>query len=161
MSTRTNVIIESKKYNEKLYFYRHSDGYPEGTLPTLQIFMDWLKRDIIRDNVPQSAGWLIMLGAIEYNTFPEYKLEKPLWEGHKPYGDIQSIQEPKDWKIGAYEPTTGMHGDIAYLYIINLDNKTLICKEAQYDLSGEWGDPDYKTFKEISVDAFIDQVLKK
>ena len=159
MSTRANIIIESKKDKEKLYFYRHSDGYPEGTLPTLNIFMDWLKKGIIRDNVQQSAGWLILIGAIEYNTIPEFDLEKPGWRGAKVDGDINTIKNPTDWKCGAYEPTNGIHGDIVYLYEINLDDKTLVCKEAEVDYSKDWTDSTRQTFKVKPIDAYLEQVL--
>ena len=33
MSTRANIIL--KDSYDKLYFYRHCDGYPEGVAPTL------------------------------------------------------------------------------------------------------------------------------
>lgn len=69
MSTRANIVIKDR--HDKLFFYRHSDGYPEGTLPTLNKFIDWVKSGKIRDNVSQAAGWLIILGALEYNTLPE------------------------------------------------------------------------------------------
>ena len=121
MSTRCNVII--KDGDKKLFFYRHSDGYPEGVAPTLNMFMDGLKSDKIRNNISQGAGWLIALGAMEYNTFPNYKASKD--EGYGSYAELDSIQPPKDWKVGAYEPTTDIHGGIEYLYIIDLSTKTL------------------------------------
>lgn len=131
MSTRANIVLTEKWGNKtsKLFFYRHSDGYPEGTMPTLNVFMKWLKSGQIRNNLSQSAGWLILLGAIEYNTLPEYKTEKPHFDGAKGYADINTIQSPHDWKCGAYEPTTSIHGDIEYLYIIDVTNKTLECFE--------------------------------
>ena len=118
MSTRCNVIIKDEY--DKLYFYRHSDGYPEGAMPTLKLFIDWLKDGKIRDNVGQAAGWLIILGAMEYDSIPGYA--RPDYYG-----------SPKDFKCGAYEPTTGIHGDIEFLYIIDLKAKTVGC----YD---EWSD---------------------
>ena len=51
MSTRANIIIKDS-YN-KLYFYRHSDGYPEGTMPTLTKFLDMVVNKEIRNNVLQ------------------------------------------------------------------------------------------------------------
>ena len=33
------------------------------------------------------------------------------------------------WKVGAYEPTTGIHGDIAYKYTIDLVAKTITTEE--------------------------------
>ena len=66
MSTRANIIIKDE--HSQLIFYRHSDGYPEGALPTLNKFMDWVKAGKIRDNVDQASGWLILIGAQEYDT---------------------------------------------------------------------------------------------
>ena len=103
MSTRCNVVVKDK-YNE-IWFYRHSDGYPEGALPTLKQFMSWVGVKI-RRNVEQAAGWLILIGATEYNNL---------------------IPEPfnNEWKVGAYEPSCGQHGDIEYLYTLDLDELTI------------------------------------
>jgi len=124
MSTRANIKI-TDGYAD-LWFYRHSDGYPEGTLPTLNKFMEWLKDDRIRGNVGQAAGWLILLGIQEYATgnygYPD---------GNEPLKDAQPGHDTNcfGWKIGAYEPTTGQHGDIEYLYTIDLANKTLTAEK--------------------------------
>jgi hypothetical protein len=64
ISTRCNVII--KDQYSKLYFYRHSDGYPEGVAPTRRKFMEYVRTGNIRDNVSQSAGWLVLIGHGEY-----------------------------------------------------------------------------------------------
>ena len=119
MSTRANIIVEDRY--DRLFFYRHSDGYPEGVQPTLDKFVEWLKSGVIRNNVQQGAGWLIVLGAIEYGDIPEYEKESPLFDGAKTYGDISTIKEPIDWKVGAYELTTGLHGDIEHLYVVNIE----------------------------------------
>lgn len=115
MSTRANIIIKDK-YN-KLYFYRHSDGYPEGTMPLLNKFLDWVKTGEIRDSVTQSSGWLILLGAIEYATIPKH--DNCFKDG------FDGIEDPSDWKCGAIEPTTTIHGDITYLYVIDLVKKEI------------------------------------
>ncbi len=125
MSTRANVIITDS--TEKLFFYKHSDGYPEGTMAQLNLFIDWIKEKKIRDNVQQSAGWLIIIGALEYGTIPSCEFEAPGYPGGTSYGKIDTIQEPKDWKCGSFEPTTAVHGDIDFLYIIDLKNKTVEC----------------------------------
>lgn len=111
MSTRANIIIKDK-YRE-LYFYRHSDGYPEGTLPTLNKFLDLVITNKIRDNVSQAAGWLILIGADEYKKYESFAWSKE---------DELMVQ---GWKVGAYEPTSGIHGDIDYLYIVDLDEKEI------------------------------------
>ena len=135
MSTRCNVVI--KDAYTKLFFYRHSDGYPDGTMPSLRIFMDWLRNRNIRDNTGQAAGWLIVLGAMEYDSIPDYDLEGKLEGLTAAYGDKSTFQPPKGWKCGAYEPTNGIHGDIEYLYIIDLEEKTLTCHDEWTSSSGK------------------------
>ena len=103
MSTRCNVVV--KYGQDELYFYRHSDGYPSSVLPSLEPLMDELRKGGLRNNISQFAGWIIVLGHEEY--------------GSKKDG----------WKVGAYEPTTGQHGDIEYLYTIDLQEETLTYRE--------------------------------
>lgn len=114
MSTRANILIKDG-YNQ-LWFYRQSDGYPEVTLPTLNKFLDWVKEGKIRNNVSQAAGWLILIGREEY--FEDNKIP------FEPSGD-----EIYSWKVGAYEPTTKQHGDIEYLYIIDLEKLEITWKK--------------------------------
>lgn len=130
MSTRANIVI--KDSSDKLFFYRHSDGYPEGAMPTLSIFMKWLTDKKIRNNVSQVAGWLVVIGAMEYATIPAFKVtERTPFKGYTVKDtDLSSINPPADWKCGAYEPTTGIHGDIEYLYVIDVEKKEISCFEA-------------------------------
>jgi len=123
MSTRANIVIKDK-YDE-LWFYRHSDGYPEGTLPTLEKFVKWVNEGKIRDNVCQAAGWLILIGAEEYNE--KYNADTHKWD-KLPHESLFSPEKRNDWKCGAYEPTTGEHGDIVYLYTIDLSESPVEIK---------------------------------
>jgi len=116
MSTRANVIIKDSYV--KLYFYRHSDGYPEGTLPTLKKFMLWVKEKKIRQNATQSSGWLIIIGAEEYNQ-----------EKNKTLESFNPANNFSGWKVGAYEPTDNIHGDIEYLYVLDLEKIKIKVKE--------------------------------
>lgn len=108
MSTRAQVLVKDEY--SSLSFYRHSDGYEEGTMPTLNKFLDLVKSRAIRDNVGQACGWLILIGREEYEG-----------KGYMP--------DPKDtfggWKVGAYEPMSGFHSDIEYLYIVDLVQKKI------------------------------------
>jgi|WetSurSiteA1Bulk_404760.scaffolds.fasta_scaffold13001_1 hypothetical protein len=130
MSTRANIIIRDEIFNDSLIFYRHSDGYPKGTLPTLKKFMLYVCTGRIRDNVEQSAGWLILIGAKEYEKVYAggglYHTKKditiPEKESNKSYSGME-------WKCGSYEPATGIHPDIEYLYELNLTKKTIEIKE--------------------------------
>lgn len=100
MATRANIIIKDL-YN-KLYFYRHSDGYPSETFEDLKKFVKGYTTGKMRTNVGQSAGWLIVHGMFK-DDLPDYM----------------------KWKVGNYEPTTDIHGDIEFLYVIDLSDMTL------------------------------------
>lgn len=102
--------------NDELWFYRHSDGYPDGALPILEKFIEYVKTGKIRDNLSQAAGWLIMLGAQEYKQSIENM-------------EAGTENSYSNWKVGAIEPTIGQHGDIEWLYTIDLVNKTIITQE--------------------------------
>lgn len=112
MSTRANIVVKDS-FRARMWFYRHSDGYPRGALPLLAVFMQAVADEKIRNNVGQSAGHLITLGAKEY-------------EGIYPPGSGM------DWKVGAIEPTTGQHGDIEYMYILDLDKQTIEVKTVPF-----------------------------
>jgi hypothetical protein len=103
MGTRANIVIKDK--HAKLIFYRHSDGYPEWTGKDLLEFVKGYTEGSLRDNAIQSAGWLILRG---HEEFKQYSY---------------------DWKVGAYEPTDSIHGDIEYLYTIDLVKRVLTCKD--------------------------------
>jgi hypothetical protein len=123
MSTRAQIKI-TDSFGRELWFYRHSDGYPDGTLPTLQKFLDWVKEGKIRDNVEQAAGWLILIGAEEYGKTYDYKTGTS--------SPKATLTEPLDdklsgWKCGAYEPCAcgSLHGDVEYLYTVSLKKKEI------------------------------------
>ena len=129
MSTRCNVIIKDK-HNYQV-FYRHSDGYPSGVEKSLKTFLSWVDADRfggngkIRNNVYQSAGWLVIIGAIEYQTVHPDSFagwNEKSWYAKEP----ETYPEPNDWKVGAYEPCSGLTGWIEYLYIIDLENRELL-----------------------------------
>lgn len=128
MSTRANIVIKDK--SGQLIFYRHSDGYPEGTLPTLNIFMDWLNKGHIRNNVSQAAGWLIIIGANEYDynrNIEDGEYRKGLNTPLSSYSPDKPHPLSNVWKVGAYEPTTCIHSDIEFYYEIDLCAKSLRC----------------------------------
>lgn len=132
MSTRANIII--KDNYSHLYFYRHSDGYPEGVQGSLLKFRDWLRDGKIRNNVGQGSGWLILLGALEYEEYTNIHKMLSL-------DSYDQVPPPTDWKVGAYEPTTGLHGDIEHLYLIDMKAMTVSELKIEWtkeDISKEW-----------------------
>ncbi len=128
MSTRANIKIEDK-YDE-LLFYRHSDGYPEATLPTLKKFMKWVKDGKIRNNVEQASGWLIAIGNEEYDKDNE-----------------PSTNEVMGWKVGSYEPAVDIHGDIEYLYELDLQENEITIYE--YEILSD----EREKIKTIKIDS--------
>jgi hypothetical protein len=111
MSTRAAVIF--KDSDSELYFYRHSDGYPEVTGEDLKNFVEGYKTHL-RNNIGQSAGHLIVRGHNEYKK-----------EGLLDY-------EHYDWKVGAYEPSPygpDQYGDLEYIYTIDLTEMKLTYKK--------------------------------
>ncbi len=105
MSTRANIVVSDE--HGELWFYRHSDGYPEGAKPMLDDFVEAVNDGRVRNNTGQAAGWLIVAGHAEYST------------PHAPKSDSFGME----WKCGSIEPTRGQAGDIEYLYRIELDKK--------------------------------------
>jgi hypothetical protein len=139
MSTRANIVIREatcrKKYNRPLWFYRHSDGYPSGAMPTLVKFVEWIKAGKIRNSVSQSAGWLIIIGAEEYDKIgvrQPIDVTCPICNKES----VVKVEPTKDrfdgWKVGAYEPTQYRHCDIEYLYVINVVDCTIRCYITTY-----------------------------
>jgi len=124
MSTRCNIIIGSDDW--KLYIYRHSDGYPSSIIPDLREFIEWVRKqtsNTVRFGSPsQFAGWLIVWGYIEHNKWKK--------ELKKTYPDSTMM----DFKVGSYEPTDSLHGDIEWVYKID-DTGTIFYSEAP---SGLW-----------------------
>jgi len=117
MSTRANIIIKDEW--DTLYFYRHTDGYPDGVKETLGKFCKAMNDGIIRRDAMQSAGWLIVLG------HEEYKADHKDWMKDYP-NEVDSMIKAFDWKVGTYEPTTDIHGDIEYLYVIDVEKETVV-----------------------------------
>lgn len=133
MSTRANVIVKDD-FGDELFFYRHSDGYPEGALPTLKRFMRWVKEGKIRSNASQAAGWLVMIGANEYNYQVDYdgnEVETTKLDPEKAFTP-DSEERANSWKVGAYEPTSGIHGDIEYLYILDLPDQKIEVRKTPF-----------------------------
>jgi hypothetical protein len=120
VSTRANIVVTDGE--DELIFYRHSDGYPDGTLPTLKNFLDLVQNGIIRDNICQACGWLVLIGAREYGVTLE--------------GDQLPVSQrgpSMGWKVGAYEPTSGLHSDIEYIYVVDLKNKYIKHRKVKRD----------------------------
>lgn len=153
MSTRANIIIKDE--NTTLYFYRHSDGYPEGGAgDDLTEFVKEYATGAMRNNVNQSAGWLIVRGHFEYKGAEPEGMPGRQPDRTGPRAD--SKDRFSGWKVGAYEPTDGLHGDVEYIYIIDLVKMELTCRKPK---AGFWDNATLKntgpckSFKTVSFKA--------
>ena len=131
MSTRANIIFRDA--DSELIFYRHSDGYPEVTGEDLKTFVQGYK-STLRNNVMQSAGWLIVQGYLD----PSYKKYRAGGVG-------------MGWKVGAYEPTNQLHGDVEYIYTIDLVNGVLA---THVTLPEFWDKPTLENTKRVDSTSF-------
>jgi hypothetical protein len=86
--------------------------------------MSWVQEEKIRDNVEQAAGWLILIGAREYDEI--YTGEGEIGYKKKPDLTVPGDKENHSgWQCGAYEFSTCIHGDIEYLYTLDLNKLTI------------------------------------
>lgn len=132
MSTRASIVFRDNFGTS--YVYRHSDGYPETTGKDLKDFVKDYSKGALRLNVDQSMGWLIVRGHFEYKRDDRLQFDESDISGPKPSKE----DKYSGWKVGAYEPTTSMHGDEEYIYIIDLEACTLECRVPS---EGYWDSP--------------------
>jgi len=113
MSTRAVIVLRDYSQHE-LRFYKHGDGGPSDTLPTLEKFLDWVETRRIRSNLQQAAGWLVILGNTELGGFRE------------PNPDDKFM----GWKASIFEPMPDYDSgdDARFQYIIDLEKKTIEVK---------------------------------
>lgn len=100
MGTRANIVIKDS-VSEKI-FYRHYDGYPKVVNVDLDKILTFISTGNIKNTVDNISNILLFVG---------FEILK--------YGS----------KYGHYEPTTEIHGDISYLYILDIEKQTISCKK--------------------------------
>lgn len=122
-------VIKTKQ----LIFYRQSDGNPEAIVPVLKVFLKWINEGKLRNNLGQCGGWLIILGALEYNAMPKFLFFKEKLG----FNELSKMQLPKVWKCGSFEPASSISGDIDYLYEIDINEAKLTVKKVSYINGGE------------------------
>lgn len=112
---RANIIIADEynnKLDKKIYFYRHDDGNPEEEIPCLLKFIQWVNEQTEGEarwnNAIQVSGWLIIWGKKEIDeTYEQFQQDSD-----------RDVRRGMYWKVGTYQPTDGLHGDIVWLYLI-------------------------------------------
>lgn len=104
MSTRCNIRIVNKEWEQSFMLYHHYDGYPSGVGMDLKRFLQSKER---------MQYW--------YATDIANQLIKGMHS------------EMYDKVDEHYEITNGLHGDAEYLYLIDCDSKTLTCYKVDWD----------------------------
>jgi len=136
MSTRTNIVVKDGcKDRKPVYLYRHWDGYPESMFP--------------------------MFGAIWE------AIDKPDWQhGRQEKAAGVIIQHGNNHeKYPALEPTTQLHGDVGWVYVVSVDESPEWSVEVYVPQKGFWDAPDLDKCKSLGVlsipDDLTDETAKK
>lgn len=120
MATPVGSIRVSDARGDELWF-RCTYGAPADVLPMLEQFLVWVESGVLRDNVEQSAGWLVVLGA--------YSLENLLRAAGLPRrADLfwpNDEQSEHGWKVGAIEPAARADRWAVYQYHVDLSGRSL------------------------------------
>lgn len=107
MSTRAQIKI--KDY--PVMIYKHSDGYPEGVLPTVKPYMRKFVNNRGNDKEYAIARLMMHFGVVDKEWREKMHRENPNMFSEESF-------------VG-YGLTTELHGDIEYLYIIDLEIKSI------------------------------------
>jgi hypothetical protein len=116
LATRCNVIVEDNG-GYRIFMYRHNDGYPESVLPALAPILSALRNNKDKDNSHD-------------NIFVQSRLERiadlkksAAYVAAKIEDIEETINGEKTYR--PFEFTTDIHGDIEWLYTLNVDTTEL------------------------------------
>lgn len=118
MSTRCQIKLRETENN--IYIYKHSDGYPEGVIPTLKPFVDRFFKNRGYDPDYLLAQIVRQFAAKDYE------------QGHTARANGDKRGAPRDGETFPYGDYTGWgldcirHDDIDYLYEIASDGQIYI-----------------------------------
>lgn len=105
MSTRANVIVENEHLS--IYLYQHCDGYPK--------YLGGIIAEFLRSEEAQEYKGELMNLAGALMLYSAKKAPRP--------GYMPSI----------LVPTSGIHGDIQYLYTINSETLEMTTEGEDHD----------------------------
>lgn len=132
MSTRCQIEIMDGKFEDHkgmgVLLYHHSDGYPSFQLEKLQRFLDRVKTFLDEAEYPywwdseRVAAVMVLLSAQSYDNpilLSQKKLEAALTGGVPSYARDPDLKFP-DGGVPVYQPCRMWHGDICYIYVVEL-----------------------------------------
>lgn len=125
MSTRSQIeFVQKREWEEdgeeksrwdRILTYKHHDGYPEGTVPVLREYYNWSTRT--QDLEYFVATW-----------FYWNKRRSEKWhldEGYSEEPDEDDFEVPREETGFGVCPGERLHGDIEYLWIVDITNETI------------------------------------
>lgn len=101
MSTRCQIAIKDGNGLHSIKIYKHSDGYPNGVLPTLKPFV----KNFVAQRGPDIEYCLAQI----VRRF-----------AIKEYSDYNGIEPIPAYRYVGWGIDTELHGDIEYLYVVDL-----------------------------------------
>lgn len=129
MSTRAHIGFfekeptEAERTKPEVLIYKHSDGYPEGTLPQLVEFCVSFNRERgLRDTEYATARCVQFMTNYDDDGMREWYAETPTMGTYK--------QSYLGYGVG-----TGFHGDIEYYYVVTPEEIKVY--EVSYDYEAE------------------------
>lgn len=132
MSTRAHIGFfekeptEAERTKPEVLIYKHSDGYPEGTLPQLTEFCKLFNEHRgLRDNEYATAR------CVQFMTNYD---DKEMAEWHKEQGRKENNPT---WSFLGYGVGTGFHGDIEYYYVVTPEEIKVYAVGYNYDEEDE------------------------
>jgi hypothetical protein len=150
MSTRAQITIEGQ-CGPTIYLYKHSDGYPEGVLPTLRPFVKFFFKNRGFDPEYFMARLTMAFGADEaqWKAKELAKAKARVAGGDKIAQSTVDFYEGEKNTIG-FGLDCGLHGDIEYLYTVNKEGKIKITKGAALHKMIEVAEAEYDANKELA-----------
>ena len=125
MSTRSQIKVKGSE----IMIYKHSDGYPSEVMPTLTEVMTQFI--VERGNEPDYALAQIMRAFARRDEkrrqeiLNEYENQLDKWEGEEDEPEYEMLKMNKliyeDHSMTGWGLDTVRHGDIEYLYLVDLE----------------------------------------
>lgn len=123
MSTRCHIQVKSQGKIYPCIIYKHSDGYPEGTLPFLEAFTKRFFDQRGDDPEYFVAQYLRQLAITEQEDAIQSEFYKDMPEYH-----------PKNSFLGyGVCPLKNKHADIEYVYTADLSTGNVSTKDVHND----------------------------
>ena len=138
MGTRCNIVLECGDHVK--YIYRHYDGYPSSVLPELKKYVEAIRWYVDQRCAKHSRQWVQRSFALTHKMLDFYAdllVKHSAWDKAMPrVAEIDNVQAPYEpmQLEGKYEITSGIHGDIDWLYVVSIDETThKVCGISHYD----------------------------